>query len=278
MNHTPLIVLTASLLFSSLVTAQDATSTESKEPPTPRTPVPADEAERLLREGQDREPTVAEMRSKLRAREAEIRRLEEKIAELEAQNNELRIEKRGMEIALEIIRERPIIINVGEEKNKAQPRAELAEENDVKDMDPAGVPRWSIQYSLGLIDRNGNIRLVERMDDGTVSIRDARDVDRTHVMVRGNIRNESKLTYRYTFDARIAGRPLVTARNEKPPVIGEWRYQTPILEPGELHEFEIKVPVSHVTHVHRYEIGNISAEVVEDGDNADAGKADADDR
>ena len=46
----------------------------------------------------------------------------------------------------------------------------------------------------------------------------------------------------------------------KPPIIGSWRYQTPVLQPGEIHQFEVKVPVTEVGDVVSYEIGNIVAD------------------
>jgi len=201
---------------------------------------------------------VDDLRSRLQIRELEIRRLREQVAALRKDIEDLRIENAAYKLALQTLREKPIIVQVQAGENGAPMVARPAEpgdgaaEADPQAAKPIDSPRQSIQYSLHLIDRGGNYRRVYRNEDGYVTLRDVRDYDRSHVVVRGNLKNESAAAYRYSFEIRLA------TRNKD--IIGSWRYQTPVLTPGQIHQFEVKVPVTNAAQIQIYDIGNIVAD------------------
>ncbi len=119
-------------------------------------------------------------------------------------------------------------------------------------------PKWSAQYMIGLIDKASV--------EPTVYVRAGRDVlvaaervgnvDRRNVMVRGTLLNQSLASWRYTFEINIGGPADPLTR--KVLHVGQWRYQTPLLGPGELHTFEVKVPVTDVRDIASVQIAKVS--------------------
>lgn len=175
-----------------------------------------------------------------------IEQLEADIEQMVLELAELRNENRAHALAIDILRNKPIVVRLGQE---GKPEIE-------KDMAMEAVenkPKWSVQYSMGLIERGGGTRVV-RSEGGRVFIRNIRNVDREHVLINGNFKNESLSPYRYSFEIRIGRK---SGGNQ---IIGAWRYQTPLLDPGEIHQFEVKVPVRHVSLIHNYEVGNVEAD------------------
>ncbi len=262
------VVLGAAALFatpavqgqtSPTVPAKRPADPETPAPPTPaRTPLSQEEALRRLEDARAAlpEPTPAELKQRLQLRELEVKRLQEQIRQLNEEMTRLKIENEALRLALETIRSTPIRVAAvapGEEADAAEPKPKEKEEEVFIDE-----PRWTVQYSLGLIDNGGGIRILKPTIAGVVSIRDIGNYDRNHVAIRGNFKNESLTPYRYTFEIRIGGRP--TLANNPPKIIGSWRYQTPLLQPGEIHQFEVKVPVTHAASVTTYEIGNVVAD------------------
>lgn len=141
----------------------------------------------------------------------------------------------------------------------AQRQAEAQAQSREK-ADEAAKPRWSVQYMLGFI-REDNERFYVKVDSSTGRTsyyRRSTDIDKDNVLVRGTFLNRSAEPWRYTFEIRLAGEQSIGG--DTPPVIGRWRHQTPLLGPGDLHEFEVKVPVSNSYAVEAVQVGNIKAD------------------
>lgn len=223
---------------------------------------PEEAARRLLEaEAADPEPTVAQLKGKLALREAEIRRLHDQILLLIEEIQRLRTENEGLRIAVQALAATGL--DDAAKVPTTQP-VDPDENNGVTDeLPPEQRPNASLQYALGLIDLGGgSVTIVQTSTDvfghRRVRVREHPNIDHDNVLIRGTLANESQLPYRYTFEIRIGGKTRVAAA--KPPIIGSWRYQTPVLQPGEIHQFEVKVPVTEVGDVVSYEIGNIVAD------------------
>lgn len=197
---------------------------------------------------------------RLHDHETKIRELKKEVESLKSEMAQLRVQNEAYKLAFEMLRDKPIVVKLAPtdavEQNSEPGEAKDDDEDQAIAPPAADEPKWSLQYALGLIEPDGRLRIVHRDDHGRLSIRDLRSVDRNHVIVRGNIKNESTLPYRYTFEIRIAG----GVRVDDTAILGSWRYQTPMMTPGRIHQFEVKVPVTNVADVRRYEIGNISAD------------------
>ncbi|MBI1370083.1 MAG: hypothetical protein GC162_15695 [Planctomycetes bacterium] len=116
-------------------------------------------------------------------------------------------------------------------------------------VDPAA-PRWDVDYKIAVIRNNlPNESIYIDPEIGEVLLERYPDIDHKHIMMRGTWQNRSSVAWRYTFEIRIA--------DKLGRIIGHWRYQTPMLAPNELHAFEVKVPVTDVAYIERYQIGNI---------------------
>ncbi len=128
----------------------------------------------------------------------------------------------------------------------------------VKSLPPAlpaskGAPKWDIDYKLAVIRTGTNTETIYvDTDFGEVILDRYPDVDRKNVELRGTLRNKSTESWRYTFEVRVASKAGA--------VIGRWRYQTPSLTPGKLHSFNIKIPVTDVAKVHKYQVGKVRAD------------------
>ena len=120
-------------------------------------------------------------------------------------------------------------------------------------------PDWSAQYMLGLIDTERQTIYV-KSTTGRVLVKQYPSVDRRNVMVRGTFLNKSLAPWRYTFEIALASAEGPGLPTREPNVTGSWRYQTPLLGPGELHTFEVKVPVEDVRDIEIIQIGNVSAD------------------
>ncbi len=242
-----------------------AASAEPAAPEPGVTPLSPEEALRRLEAARAStpEPTVAELKQRVHLRELEIRRMQEEMRQLNEEIARLKLENEALRMALDTIRATPIQVisrNADDpvDAGLRQPVPDAPKPPAV--VEPIDDPRWTVQYSLGLIESGstGGIRILKPTVAGVVVIRDYQNVERYHVAIRGNFKNESLTPYRYTFEIRIGGKANVAGR--PPRIIGSWRYQTPLLEPGEIHQFEVKVPVTHVANVQTYEIGNVTAD------------------
>ncbi len=135
-------------------------------------------------------------------------------------------------------------------------------------------PQWSAQYEMGLIKQD-NQTLFVQSTRGSVLVEQNPDIDRHNVMVRGTFLNESQAAWRYTFEVRLAGDEGRILPDAKRRIVGQWRYQTPLLGPGDLHPFEVKVPVTDVHDIEVLQIGKVTADQPRTGrtdPNAPAGR------
>jgi hypothetical protein len=122
-------------------------------------------------------------------------------------------------------------------------------------------PRWSVQYMIGLIDKEDEQIYLRVVNGRVVRLRRFANIDTSNVMVRGTFVNTSTQAWRYTFVIRIAGDANFGLPVEQPGLNGQWRYQTPVLGPGDLHEFAVKVPVKNVYDIDTVRIGDITADL-----------------
>ncbi len=142
----------------------------------------------------------------------------------------------------------------------AQAQQEAKARNEAADAAAEALePGWSVQYMLGFIRQEADEELFVKVHPttGRVHFTRRRDIDPDNVMVRGTFLNRSAAPWRYTFEIRIGGEAGISSST---PVIGKWRYQTPVLTPGQLHAFEVKVPVDNAYSVEVVQIGNITAD------------------
>ena len=117
-------------------------------------------------------------------------------------------------------------------------------------------PDWSAQYMMGLIDKERQTIYVDSTR-GRVLLDQYPSIDRKNIKVRGTFLNKSSQPWRYTFEIRVGGENDLQGQ---PVLVGQWRYQTPLMSPGDLHAFEVTVPVSDVRHVEVIQIGNVKAD------------------
>jgi len=136
---------------------------------------------------------------------------------------------------------------------KAERQAE-AEEQIVE----AARPDWDARYNMGLIKEDQTIVYVTTTLGGTL-VDTYPSIDRENVMVRGTFQNKSTEAWRYTFEIRIADND-VDPRTNRRRIVGSWLYQTPLLGPNDIHEWEVKVPVSDVAYIDVVQIGNVKAD------------------
>src|SRR5690606_16366562 len=83
-------------------------------------------------------------------------------------------------------------------------------------------------------------------------------VDRRNVLLRGTFENRSTQPYRYTFDVGVVedstGNDFFRVRDG---LTARTRYQTPVLQPGELHRWEVKLSVNDSLDIRTAGIGNV---------------------
>lgn len=133
---------------------------------------------------------------------------------------------------------------------------EAAEEEKTK----ALKPNWSIQYMLGYISADTYETSYYRVHDGRIfSQRRLDSIDRRNVKVKGTVLNRSDAPWRYTFEIRLAGEGI-NPFDGKSTVLGQWRIQTPLLGAGDLHNFEVTVPVANATSVEVVQVGQVTAD------------------
>jgi len=134
-----------------------------------------------------------------------------------------------------------------------------AKNAEAEALEKALEPNWSAQYMLGLIDHERETIYV-KSTHGHVLVKQYPSVDRQNVMVRGTFLNKSLAPWRYTFEIALAGEESIGLQTGGQNLAGSWRYQTPLLGPGELHTFEVKVPVHRVRDINVIQIGNVVAD------------------
>lgn len=152
-------------------------------------------------------------------------------------------------------------IRLREERRKLQKQiVDQAEQQaeQTEQVEDALEPKWNARYQMGLIQSDQEVIYV-RSHHGSTLVEVHPDIDRRNVKVRGTFENRSEAAWRYTFEIRIA-------KGERDPktrrriVIGSWRYQTPLMGPNDLHEWEVTVPVTDVGLIDVVQIGNVKAD------------------
>lgn len=190
---------------------------------------------------------LAEVRQYLNAGDADkqIAEWRRQRAAYEAERMQLATERRKLEAARAALRDQSQTV---QQRLRDQPPPAVA-------VDP-NKPNWQVDYKIAVI-QTGLVSESVYIDpvDGEVLLDRYPDIDRKHIMVRGTWQNRSAAPWRYTFEIRIADK---IGR-----IIGRWRYQTPMLVANELHEFEVKVPVTDVAYIKHYQIGNIESDHLE---------------
>ena len=185
---------------------------------------------------------------------ADYPELEEKLADWKAERAALAKavrEMRAERVRLEKAREALSSATMREASRRAAEEREAAQAAAA-----AAKPRWSAQYMMGLIHED-QPNIYVKATSGRVLVDRYPDIDRNNIMVRGTFLNQSTQSYRYTFEVRAAGDEGIGGDRN---LVGSWRYQTPVLGPGELHEFEVKMPVKNVAYVEEIQVGNVTAD------------------
>jgi len=162
-------------------------------------------------------------------------------------------------------------VRLREERHRLQKQMVQQAEREadaIEEAREAAAPRWDARYQMGLIDNDQQVIYV-RSHHGSTLVEIHPEIDRKNVKVRGTFENRSEAPWRYTFEIRIAKaeRDPKTKRRQ---VIGSWRYQTPLLGPNDLHEWEVTVPVTDVALIDVVQIGNVKADRPQRIENPDA--------
>lgn len=171
-------------------------------------------------------------------------------AELAEERRLVRLERQKLEAARRALHQTTL---------KQATEAAEAQNAEAEAAEKALQPDWSAQYMLGLIDTERETIYV-KSTTGRVLVRQYPSVDRRNVMVRGTFLNKSLAPWRYTFEIALASAEGPGLPSREPNITGSWRYQTPLLGPGELHTFEVKVPVEDVRDIEVVQIGNVTAD------------------
>jgi hypothetical protein len=223
-----------------------------------KAPAVPDGTESLLREVALLRQDLASTKLQLRQAVRELEELREFLARQDAQAEAWQWRQERHELAEERRRLEAERRRLETERRRIQRAIITGEPPTAAPVDPAAdspapQPEYELDYRLSYIRSEGLDR-PSYIAFGSVLIPmdEPPEIDRDRVMVRGTLQNRSAVTWRYTFEIRIADR---AGR-----LLGRWRYQTPKLETGELHPFDITVPVSDARRIHRYEIGNVEAD------------------
>lgn len=123
----------------------------------------------------------------------------------------------------------------------------------------AAAPRWNARYEIGLI-RVDNPTVYLTDINGRVFIDQYPTAERHKVKVKGSFLNRSLMPWRYTFEIRIASTDPIGLNGRK--VLASWPYQTPLLTPGELHNFEVELQLKggDIGDIDIVQIGNVTAD------------------
>lgn len=121
----------------------------------------------------------------------------------------------------------------------------------------ANLPAWRYTWQLDLIEIGTKTRTtIVTEPDGTVVIKESDRTlyDEEKVLLYGTFQNTSDKPYRYTFLAgATSGSYPKTPFHKlvKNQLIGFELVQTPVLQPGELYNWQAYVGVGNIRHVHR---------------------------
>jgi hypothetical protein len=123
------------------------------------------------------------------------------------------------------------------------------------------VKGWRYTYEFGLIGYAGKGRMKLRYSDGTrTKIRYSYENYATDRMFfSGNFLNKSNTTAKFQFQVFLATPTGNLGMGPKYKVVGRKMVTTPYLAPGEVHQFDVDVPVSTIRKVSIGGIGNVRA-------------------
>lgn len=254
------------------VVLMGATPGMAMQEPAPAVPPPAEQAPGQPSEQAAPVADLAAYRKALENAKAVIEQLRAELAETQARaatleralleagitpdaeqlaSEQMRADREAARLAEEERRRKILEIR---EQREAEKRQERLKE--------AFAPAWYYTWQIGYINSgNRQTTFVKTNDDGTVVfVGDKTSVDRRQIILRGTFENLSRAAYRYTFEIRVAeSGPYLTGL----PVssgISSTRYQTPVLQPGELHRWEVKMSVNDALQIRTVGIGNVRAD------------------
>ncbi len=210
---------------------------------------------------------LATTRLKLETALAELEKLKAFLAEkdLDQRLEEWRQERRLLQqertrLQLERARIERLNRKLGQNVQLNNQREREALEKEKHELAKAVKPNWSIQYMLGYIRTDTDEIRYYNVSDGRVYTQRRFDtIDRRNVKVKGTVLNRSEAPWRYTFEIRLGGEGIDPFRGGST-IMGKWRIQTPLLGPGDLHEFEVTIPVQNATAVEVVQVGNLVAD------------------
>jgi hypothetical protein len=136
-------------------------------------------------------------------------------------------------------------------------RHTLKEWSDREEQAIADLPAWRYTWQLGLIQAGTETETtIITNADGSVYLEEDTHIvyDPNQVNLYGTFQNTSDKPYRYTFLAAVAPSGfLKTPFNKltKNQLSGFELVQTPVLQPGELHNWRVTVAVDSIRNLHR---------------------------
>jgi hypothetical protein len=121
----------------------------------------------------------------------------------------------------------------------------------------ADLPAWRYTWQMSLIQVGTETKTkVITNADGTVYISEDTDIvyDTNNVILNGSFQNTSDKPYRYTFLAAVAPSGFLKVpftKLKKSQLSGYELVQTPVLQPGELVNWEVTVAVDNIRNLNR---------------------------
>lgn len=127
-------------------------------------------------------------------------------------------------------------------------------------------PAWRYTHSFALIPIGTEQHVTIRTDDNgnvTTTIDEEIVYDRNQVYMSGTFQNTSSRAHRYTFVVAVSssnGRGSMFDPEIKQKLLGYERIQTPLLEPGELYNWETVLTIQNVYAIRRCGVGQVAAD------------------
>lgn len=127
-------------------------------------------------------------------------------------------------------------------------------------------PAWRYTHSFALIPIGTEQHVTIRTDDNgniTTTIDEEIVFDRNQVYMSGTFQNTSSRAHRYTFVVAVSssnGRGSMFDPEIKQQLLGYERIQSPLLEPGELFNWETVLTIQNVYAIRRCGVGQVAAD------------------
>jgi hypothetical protein len=125
----------------------------------------------------------------------------------------------------------------------------------------AELPAWRYTWQLALIQTGTEVETsIRTYADGTVFIDEEQrpNYDPNRVLLKGTFQNTSDRSYRYTFVVGVTSAAWPNTpfnKLTKKQLMSYELVQTPLLSPGELHNWETTLSVNSIRNLHRGGIG-----------------------